>query len=118
MTKPAGETTLTLQITTSDAALLKDLMEGAGDDEGASVAIGEDGSLTLTNHQRSRSWGHPEVINFALHIGTTIAVPIIASWISEKLKDRKAKLKLNDQTVTSLTQQSLEFLIKQTTGLK
>jgi hypothetical protein len=118
MTESAGETTLNLQITTTDAALLKDLMEGAGDTEGASVAIGDSGSLTLTRHRRSRAWGQPEVINFALHIGTTLVVPIIASWISEKLKDRKAKLTLNDQTITSVTQQSLEFLIKQTTGMK
>ena len=118
MAESTGENTLKFEITTSDAALLKELMEGARAEKGATVAVGEGASLTLEQHSRSRAWGQPEVIQFVLHIGTTVAVPIIAGWISEKFKDRKAKIKLNDQTVTSVTQQSLEFLIKQMTGMK
>ena len=114
----SDKNTLKFEITTTDAALLKELMKDAAADEGTTVAFGEGASLTLERHSRSRAWGQPEVIQFALHIGTTIAVPVIAGWISERLKDRKAKMKLNDQTVTSVTQQSIEFLIKQMTGIK
>ena len=62
--------------------------------------------------------GQPEVIEFALKLTTNVAAPIVAAWIMQKLKDRKTKVKLNEQTLTTITQQGLELLIKQLTGSK
>ncbi len=117
---PGSESSRTLrfQITTTDAKLIEDLLEGARQEEGQSVEIAEGGSLTLTRHSKSRSWGQPEVIEFALKLTTNVAAPIVAAWIMQKLKDRKTKVKLNEQTLTTITQQGLELLIKQLTGSK
>ena len=53
-----SSTTLRFQITTTDAKLIEDLLQGARQEEGQTVEIAEGGSLTLTRHSKSRSWGN------------------------------------------------------------
>jgi hypothetical protein len=112
MTQKTRLQTLKLEIITSDSRLMNELMEGHTEEAGTRVSIGDVGSLALVRHKRSRAWGQPEVIEFALEFATSVAAPVLANWIWQKLKDRKAKIKINGTPLTKIAQRELEQVLQ------
>lgn len=102
-----------LRITTTDVRLLQELLGRPDTEEGGRVEIADGASLELTHRRHNRAWGEPEVLTFALNFATSVATPILANWIWEKIKSRKAKVEMDQAVLQEVTRQALEELLEQ-----
>jgi hypothetical protein len=100
------------RITTYNPQLFSELVAVAEDPcsnlpEG--VLIGEPSKSTK---QGEHGFPTPEVITFAVSLGSSVAINLFSDWLWERIKDRTSKLEIDNREIT-LSVEEINFAIEQ-----
>lgn len=102
---------MNIEVTTHDPFLFEELEAAAKDPSHhlpKKMLIGK----PIKESQPLQAFPTPEVISFAIVIGTSISTGILSAWIYEKLKGRVNKLKIDIKEV-KLSIEEIDYAIKQ-----
>lgn len=89
---------MNIQLITYDSALypeLQALADSPASDLPPNVLLGEPQKEPGELHGLSA----PEIITFAVTIGTSVGVNLFSSWLYDKIKERASSLRINNQVV-------------------
>ncbi len=87
-----------IQLTTYDPSIfqeLKEIAENSPPDLPENVLIGE----PIKEAKEVHGLSAPEIITFAVTVGTSIAANLFSSWLYDKVKGRTSQLRINDRIV-------------------
>lgn len=101
-----------IRIETHDTLLVYDLLEKDTANKGDVISIGDGASLRYRGTLIQLQEGIPEVIGFILTIAKDIGVGIVSAWLYDKLKNKKATLRI-DRTVVEIDKGEITRIIRE-----
>lgn len=105
-----------LRVATTDKALVKRLLLDDVNPGSGKIELSPDCTLTPAHaYQPSQGMrGMPEVMEFVVVAGTNIGFNLIASWLYDLIKNRRAQAELNGKDITAeaTSAEAVENLIK------
>lgn len=101
-----------IRIETHDTSLVYDLLGKDSANRGDVISIGDDASLKYGGTLIRLQEGIPEVIGFILTITRDIGVGIVSAWLYDKLKNKKATLRI-DRTIVEIDKGEISRVIQE-----
>jgi hypothetical protein len=102
---------LTLVVETSDADL-PSLLVAPDLHPGASRQMADGLTIRVNSTRVRRAWGEPFVLDLVVTVAAGTAAELLASWLYDKLKGRRARLTIETTVVTDMTPEGLRQAIK------
>lgn len=93
---------VSVEIDTYDSHLVLDLMDVTNTtalQAGYQRSIAGDATLTYQKTIVRKAFGVPETLDLVLTIGSSVAANVISSWLYDKLKGRKATLRIDKKEI-------------------
>lgn len=99
-----------IEIETNDGFLVFEMLGKKQAEKGENIAIGDGASLQYDGTLIQLAEGIPETLMFVLNIAKDIGVSIVAAWLYDKLKNKKATLRI-DRTIVEIDKGEIERII-------
>lgn len=99
-----------IEIETNDGSLVFDLLGKSRAESGDVISIGDGASIKYENSLIQFGEGIPETLIFVLNIAKDIGIALASAWIYDKLKNKKATLRI-DRTIVEIDKGEINRII-------
>jgi len=99
-----------VEIQTNDGFLVFEMLGKSRAESGDVVPIGDGASLKYNGTLIQLQEGIPETIVFILNLTTDIGIGIVSAWLYDKLKNKKATLRI-DRTIVEIDKGEISRII-------